>query len=402
MRGFIKFIITIAVIAGIVYGGYLYALHTINTHTSVAIDANASPEDYVVLEIRSGMRPSDVVDVLYEEDLIRNNTIAGWLVRLRGWGFIEGNWNAIQAGEYQVYAGQSLEEMFAMFTAGNIHDDTEPVTYVIIPEGAVLTWIAHLFERELEVDANDLLALWSDADFLTELIEEYWFLTDEILNPELYYPLEGYIYPIRHEIPVSAIEAGDKQAITRAALNMTQHRLAGVHGQIEASEMTFHEILSFAAIIEAETQVPTDMPGVVGVFQNRLDNQEGFGRRLETDATIQYLLEERVTQVLWEHLEIDSPFNTYRNPGLPPGPINSPSHHAIAAVLNPMTHGYYFFITDMFGCYIEEGSDATYSAPGKKIFAVTYAEHQANLARYLQPSYNAGHSVCNPNVQFGN
>jgi len=402
MRAFIKFIITIAVIAGIVYGGYLYAMHTMNTHTYVAIDVDASPDDYVVLEIRSGMRPSAVVDLLYEKELIRNSTIAGWLVRLRGWGFIEGNWNAIQAGEYRVYAGQSLDEMFTMFIEGDVHVDVIPVVYVIVPEGALLTWIAHLFGRELEMDSAYFLELWSDVDFLTELIEEYWFLTDEILNPDLYYPLEGYIYPIRHEIPVSAIEAEDGRAITRAALDMTQRRLAGIRGQIHASDMTFHEILAFAAIIEAETQQPADMPGVVGVFQNRLDNLEGFGRRLETDATIQYLLEERVTQVLYVHLNIDSPFNTYLNPGLPPGPINSPSEHAIAAVLNPMNHGYYFFITDMFGCYVEEGSNAAYSAPGRKIFATTYPEHRANVNSYLQPSYNAGYSVCNPSVQFAN
>jgi len=401
MRGFIKFIITIAIIAGIAYGGYLYVLHTINTHTYVAIDGDASPDDYVMLEIRSGMRPSDVVDALYENELIRNSTIASWLVRLRGWGFIEGNWNAIQAGEYRVYAGQSLDEMFTMFTQGDVHTAEIPVVYVIVPEGALLTWIAHLFGRALEMDSDYFLELWSDVDFLTELIEEYWFLTDEILNPDLYYPLEGYIYPIRHEIPVSAIEAEDGRAITRAALDMTGRRLADIRGQIHASDMTLHEILAFAAIIEAETQEPADMPGVVGVFQNRLDS-DSFNRHLETDATIQYLLEERVTQVLYVHLTIESPFNTYLNPGLPPGPINSPSAHAIAAVLNPMNHGYYFFITDMFGCYVEEGSDAEYSAPGRKIFATTYSEHRDNLERYLQPSYNAGHSVCNPNVQFAN
>jgi len=395
MRDFIRFIITLAVIAGIVYGGYLFVVHTIYTHTYVAIDEDASEDDYFILEIRSGMRASDVVDILYEEELIRHQIIAGLLVRFRNWG-------AIQAGEYRIYAGLSLEEMFTMFREGDAHVEEVPVIYVIVPEGAVLTWIAHLFGRELEMDSSYFLELWSDVDFLTELIAEYWFLTDEILNPDLYYPLEGYIYPIRHEIPVSAVEALDGRAITRAALDMTERRLVGVRGQIQASDMTFHEILAFAAIIEAETQEPADMPGVVGVFQNRLDNPYGFGRRLETDATIQYLLEERVTQVLYVHLEIDSPFNTYRNPGLPPGPVNSPSEHAIAAVLNPMYHGYYFFITDMFGCYVEEGSDAAYSSPGRKIFAVTYSEHRANVTSYLQPSYNAGRSLCNPSVQFGN
>jgi UPF0755 protein len=390
MKNFFITLGTVLLIIGmIVGGGYLFVTRTINTHTYKPIDDTATEADAIIFEIESGMWSSDVVEKLYEADLIRHEWIANQLVRFNSWG-------VIQAGEYEVHQGMSLYEMFARFTDGGVLD--EDYVYIIVPEGAELTWIAHLFADALDIDADSLLALWADVAFLNELIEEYWFLTDEILNPELYYPLEGYFYPIRHEIPEELVD--DMEAITRVMLNMTQHRLANVRSAIEEHDMTFHEILAFAAIIEAETQVAEDMPAVVGVFRNRLDNLEEFGGRLETDATVQYLLEERVTQVLWEHLQVASPFNTYQNAGLPPGPINSPSQSAINAVLNPVEHGYYFFITDMFGCYVEEGSDAAYSDPGRKIFAVTYSEHQAHLARYLQPSYDAARSQCNPNVQF--
>jgi len=277
--------------------------------------------------------------------------------------------------------------MFALFTEGDVVGEG-PVVHVIVPEGALLVQIANLVAGAegltLDIDADYLLALWSDTDFLAELIEAYWFLTDDILNPELYYPLEGYITPIRHEIP-EGVEDG--RALTVAMLNMTQQRLAGVREQVEAHEMTFHEILSFAAIIEAETQDVDEKSMVAGVFQNRLDIE----MLLQTDVTVQYIAAERQTQVTYEMLGIDSPFNTYRHFGLPPGPVNSPSVQAIEAAMEPESHDYIFFISDMFGCVGE---------PGNKNYFTNFEDHLAFYHAHLRPSYDAGYSVCNPDVQL--
>jgi len=369
MRGFIRFIISLAVIAGVVYGGYLFVLHTINTHTYVAIDADASEDDYIILEIEPGMRATDVIDILYEEELIRNSMIAGLLVRFRGWG-------SVQAGEYQVYAGLSLEGMFAMFRGGDIVYGER--IYIIIPEGELITRIAEIFADALEMDADDLLELWSDEDFLTELIEEYWFLTDEILDSDIIYPLEGYFYPIRHEIP-EAFE-DDAREVTRAMLDMTEHRLTDVRGQIEDHEMTFHEILTFAAIIEGETQDSDEKAMVAGVFQNRLE----YPMLLQTDVSAQYLVPERQVQVTYDMLEYDSPYNTYIHEGLPPGPMNSPSTYAIEAAMNPAEHEYLFFISDMFNC-----------VDGGKHYFTNYDDHLEFRNLYLNPSHeNDDVSVC--------
>lgn len=407
LRGFVRFLITLAVIAGIIFGGYLFVMHRVDVHTYVAIDESASPDDYFVLEIVPGMRASEVIDILYEEDLIRNDIIAGLLVRFRSWG-------AIQVGEYHVHAGLSLYEMFGMFQGGDnveYREVCETHVCVIIPEGSSMLAIARIFGGEFDTESNDLIELWADEEFLTELIEEFWFITDEILNPELYHPLEGYFYPIRHEIPMEITDEDgvtDLREMTRAMLQMTERRLTvtGLQPEIEESELTFHEILSLAAIVEAETQEDADMPGVAGVYWNRINRPYHETNGLfGADPTVQYAYiaaggehQTLVTTAMTQ--ETISPFNTYLNPGPPPGPINSPSEHAIRAVMNPEEHGYFYFITDMFGCYIEEGSDEEYADPGRKIFAVYLWEHEANTSRYLQPSYDARESLCNPGVQF--
>jgi len=373
MRGFIKFIITLAIIAGVIYGGYRFVMHTIYTHTYVAIDVDASADDYFVLEIEPGMRAADVIDILFEEELIRNDLIAGLLVRFHRWG-------AIQVGEYHVYAGLSLEEMFEMFRGGSIVD--QAFIYVIIPEGFEITQIAEIFANnealDLEMDDDELLALWSDVDFLTELIEEYWFLTDEILDPALIHPLEGYFYPIRHEIPE---DFEDERHMTRTMLRMTERMLARYRTQIEEHEMTFHEILAFAAIVQGETADTEDMPTVAGVFFNRI----AADHRLESCVTVQYLADERAMHVTDEmRWGLESPFNTYLNLGIPPGAVNSPSRAAINATLNPEDHNFFFFIGDIFNC-----------VDGGTHFFTYYYQHRDFQQRYLEPSYaNNSVSVC--------
>jgi len=376
LKNFLRFVITLAVIAGIGYGGYLFAMHTIDTHSFVAIDEDASPDDYFLLEITSGMRASEVIEILYEQELVRHEFIARMLVRSRGWG-------RIQIGQYRVHAGMSLEEMFDLFENQEDYVDIcELYICVIIPEGWRLDQIARLFanheEIEMDISRRRLLELWEDPDFLAELIEEYWFLTDAILNPLLYYPLEGYITPIRHQIPR---DETDPRVITRAILSITEQILRPVRTEMEEHELTVHEILSFAAVIEGETQRVDQMNDVAGVFQNRLAMHEPWG----TDVSAQYLFPgEQQEFVSYDMTQVYSPFNTYIYPGVPIGPMNSPSVAAIRAAMNPTDHDYVFFMTDMFGCAGEVG---------EKLYAFTNAEHEHNRNTYLNPAlHNDG--VC--------
>ncbi|MCL2558845.1 MAG: endolytic transglycosylase MltG [Turicibacter sp.] len=374
MKNFLITIGTLLLIIAIVFGGgYLFVTRTINTHTYRPIDAEATEADAIVFEIRPGMFASDVNRELYEHGLIRHEWIANQLVRFN-------SWNRIQAGEFEIHAGMSLYDMFTIFTQSQ---GVEQIfTYVIVPEGADLVWIAHIFADALDLDADAMIALWSDTAFLEELIDEYWFITDEVLDPVLLHPLEGYIYPIRHEIPEGMTDLAE---ITRVILSMTGTIIAPYRTQIEEHDMTFHEILSFASVVQGETPDPEDMATVAGVFFNRLATDH----RLESCATVQYLAEERAMHVtdamrfgIGTHF--DSPYNTYLSDGIPPGAINSPERAAILATINPEVHDFFFFIGDIFNCQ----SGGTY-------FFTNYSEHHAFYLANLAPSYaNNSVSVC--------
>jgi len=396
IRGFIRFIITLAVIAGIAFGGYLYVQHFIYTHSFVGVESEVHGEEYFELDIERGMRASQILDILEEEGLVRNSMIANFIVRLNGWG-------AVQVGTYRVDASMSLEEMFSWFRGDNVVEIR--FDYVTIPEGVRIERIASLLESGLNtitedrleelledddndvnhddfvmIDAQDLIDLWQDVDFLNELIEEYWFLTDEILNPDLRHPLEGYITPVRHEIPEGV---RDLRAITRALLDMTTRRFGynDIQERVAATDLSIHQWLSFAAIIQGEVSRLDQMPSVAGVFKNRTD----IGMHWQTDVTIQYILPEHTERILTEHTQIPSPFNTYLNPGFPIGPVNNPQVSAILAAIEPENHDYLFFFSDMFGC-----TDGTI---GDKIFSRTYAEHDAQARIYLFPA-EANGGVC--------
>lgn len=383
LKGFIRFLVVLGVILGIAYGGYRFVLHQIHTRTHVGIDMNASPDDYFVLEIRSGMRAADVLAMLYNEGLVRDETVSGLIVRFHSWG-------AIQVGEYEVDATMSLYEMFRLFRGIDAVEALyvcETHHCVIIPEGIEIGLIATIFGRELEIDRDELMELWADSDFLQELIGEFWFLTDEILNPEIYHPLEGYFYPVRHEIPMN--NSDDLRMITRAMLNMTERMLSPYRTQMENHEMTVHEILSFASIVQGETAHRDDMHTVAGVFFNRLN----LGQTLSSCVTVHYVYPIRSHHVTYEMTRFESPFNTYLHFGLPPGPVNSPERASIRGVLNPDNHNYFYFIGDIFNCVTNEAGET-----GRTHFFENFNQHQEFARLHLNPSYAAGYSLCDPNV----
>jgi len=286
-------------------------------------------------------------------------------VRFNGWG-------TIQVGEYEVYAGMSLEEMFKLFEGpdGDYVDVCELNTCVIIPEGWELDQIARLMANHddinVDISRRRLLELWANEEFLAELIEEFWFLTDEILHPDILFPLEGYFYPIRHEIP---LDVEDAREMTRVMLRMSERMFARYRNQVEEHDWTMHEILTFASIVQGEAANVSEMAGISGVFHNRYDINYPF----RSCVTVHYFYPgERQMHVTIPMSQTPSPFNTYILAGLPPGPINSPQRAAIDATLEPVEHDYFFFIGDIYNC-----------VDGGTMFSRTLDEHNQLVARYI-------------------
>lgn len=186
--------------------------------------------------------------------------------------------------------------------------------------------------------------------------------------------LEGYLFPDTYELPANrdAADLLTRQLDTFAGRVLPLIEEAQTSGRVN---LTLHEILTLASIVEREAVVPEERPTIASVYLNRLAN----GIKLDADPTVQYAIGYQPENGQWwktpvtleEYSAVDSPYNTYLYPGLPPGPIASPGLSSIQAVLNPDDHNYLYFVA------LPDGS-------GRHVFAATYDEHLANVARYQQ------------------
>ncbi len=182
----------------------------------------------------------------------------------------------------------------------------------------------------------------NDKEFIKELISEYWFLTDDILNEDIYYALEGYLYPNTYEFYKDAT----LEDILRRILNNTNKVLQSVKDDIEKSNYTTHEILTMASIVEKEAVSYTDREKVAQVIYTRLDKKMSLGMDVTSYYGVQKDMKESLTK---NDLNDNNPYNTRLVTflGLPVGPICNPSIESIKAVLNPADTNYIYFFADI-------------------------------------------------------
>lgn len=185
--------------------------------------------------------------------------------------------------------------------------------------------------------------------------------------------LEGYLFPDSYELDRNAPLAVDLVARQLEAFRtrvLPLYEAAVAEGR---TTLSLHEVVTLASIVEREAVIPAERPTIAGVYLNRLANQ----MRLEADPTVQYAIGYQAAQDVWwktpvtldEYSSIGSPYNTYLNAGLPPGPIAAPGLSSIEAVLNPEEHNYLFFVA------LPDGT-------GAHVFAETFDEHIVNVQRY--------------------
>lgn len=174
-------------------------------------------------------------------------------------------------------------------------------------------------------------------------------------------PVEGTLFPETYFVPS---EYTAEELFTLMTKTFAE-QLEPLQSEIANHSLTLEEIIILASIIEREANSPESMKMVSGILQNRLE----IGMALQTDASIEYVLDKPLGELLPEDLEIDTPYNTYLYPGLPPTPIGNPGLEAIKAVLYPTPSDYLFYIT---------GND------GNFYYAKNFDEHRLNIARYLR------------------
>lgn len=309
----------------------------------------ASGEPIEVI-ITPGMRAQKIADLLEEKGLIRNSFL------FSGWMKLKDEGSRFQAGVYRLTPGMTREEIVAKFDAGDIV--AAATIKFTIPEGFTVQQIAQRLadagaaDKAKFIEAAKTSNLWTGSAWTSALPT----------NGSLRYPLEGYLFPDTYEFKRGATEA---EIINRmlAELDRKLDQLPeDWQTVLEERGLTVHQLLTIASLIEREVVIDEERPIVSSVIQNRLKKK----MPLQIDATIQYLLDKQKERLLQEDLKVDSPYNTYLNPGLPPGPIATPSYKSIEAALYPDKTDYLYYVTK------KDGTNT-------HLFAVTYKQHQKNI-----------------------
>ena len=311
-------ILVLAVLVGA--GGY---------YTLGLMPVDPDSEEKVVVEIPNGSGSSAIVEILDEAGLVKNKTCAKINSRI-------GGYNSLQANTYIFSPSMSFNEIMTVINTGDFEYISKES--IEVKDGARLQQVAEAVSEQLPYTTEEILEKWSDKKYLNQLIERYWFLTDEILDKDVMYPLEGYLYADTYFVTTdnSTIEG-----FTEMCLDRMDEELSNRRPEIEASGFTVHQLLTLTSIVTKEATAD-DQAGVAGVFMNRLDK----GMSLGSDVTVCYIFQEDRVDLKVSQLESTNPYNTRKFAGLPPGPICQVVGSAIDATLNYEKHDYLFFIAD--------------------------------------------------------
>lgn len=310
----------------------------------------ASSDTPVEFTIESGMRTVEIADLLEEKGLIKNALL------FKGYLKVKGEGSRFMAGTYEAKPGATYDELIAMLNNGDVKP--EEMMRFTIPEGYTVLQISEVIAKESGLDAKEFVKL---ADQTTGWNVS---IVNEIPKDKpLRHQLEGYLFPATYELPKDSTE----EDIIQLMLGQMEKRLSEIpdwENLLKERGLTLHELLTVASLVEREVVAEKERTLVAGVIYNRL----GQDMKLEIDATVQYLLDKPKERLLYKDLEVDSPYNTYRNKGLPPGPISSPSLASIEAALRPEESDYLFYVTK------KDGSQ-------EHLFAKTYKEHLQNIEK---------------------
>lgn len=286
----------------------------------------------VIFVVNAGDSKVDIINNLKESSLIKSKITA------YGFVFLQGNIN-LQAGKYELNRNMSLGEIINKIESGDIYKKTVEITFI---EGKRLTTYVSQIAEAFDIDEDEILNVLSDEGYLKELINKYWFLTEDILNKDIYYPLEGYLYPAKYEF----FSDSDIKTVIEKMLDTMEVKLASYKEKIESSSYSVHEILAMASIIELEAVSSSDREKVSQVIHSRLNENWSLGM----DVTSYYGVQKDMGEVLYKSdINDNNPYNTRLTSklGLPVGPICNPSLNSIDAVFNPTNTDYMYFYADI-------------------------------------------------------
>ena len=328
-----KIIIGIVFVAVLVLG---YSILEINTIFSAKSD--------VQITVAQGDNLNTIISDLKEQKVITNK----FLFKL--YSKFHGSIETIRPGIISIPKGADYKEIFELIAK----PDSDEVA-VTIPEGLELREIADKLEKEGLIDKNKFYDAVKNHSF------DYEFLKGIPVGDNR---LEGFLFPDTYTF--SKTLDNETTILEKMLKRFEQIYSKSMTEKANQLSMTDYEVITLASVIEREARTTDDFYLVSSVFHNRLKRTDSL-KYLQSCATVQYILKERKSVLSEKDTKIDSPYNTYRYPGLPAGPICSPGKAAIDAALNPKQTDYLYFLND---------------SDGKLHFSTTYAEHQKLMEQY--------------------
>ncbi|MGI5825468.1 MAG: endolytic transglycosylase MltG [Bacillota bacterium] len=323
-------IIVLILIAGGVYYGTAFGSENLTEEVSV--------------EVPDGAGAKQIGDILAENGIVKHKWSFVSYVKKQDAG------DELQPGTYTFGPGKvALSDVVEALKSGGSDGNTSNVT---IPEGLSVEQIAETFEAEGIVDKQtflDAAAAFDTSDY------------DYIPGGDAYTKLEGFLFPETYNV----MKDWDASQIISMMLNQFDKVFtAEMRQRAEDMGYSVYEIVTMASIVEREALFDEDRPVIAGVFYNRLD----MDMKLQSCATVQYILGEPKTNLTNADVSIDDPYNTYMNIGLPPGPIAAPGESSLQAALYPEDTDYMYFVA---------------MPDGHHSFSTTYEEHLAAKEKYL-------------------
>ena len=286
---------------------------------------NKNNTEGIVVEIPQGSTTNTISDILYKNNLIKNKAMFKISVKLSNKA------QQFKAGKYLFNQTYSNKQIINDLSLGKIYNDGIKIT---IPEGSTSREIVSILVDKKLGKQDSYEALISNPK---EFYNDFKFLEEDDITS-----LEGFLYPSTYYFDENSSE---KEVLSTMLSQFNKVYTNKLRDRQKELNMTTEQVLNLASIVEKEAILDKDRPIIASVFYNRLE----IGMPLQSDATIQYIFKERKKIVTYKDLEIDSPYNSYKNKGLPPTPISNPGIESIKATLYPEKTDYLYFVAKMDG-----------------------------------------------------
>ncbi len=288
----------------------------------------------VYFTVRPGMSVSEIGKELYERGIIDSEMKFWWTAKLNGFE------NKVKSGTFAMQTGMTPRDALEILVYGN----TVTIRFTI-PEGFSVRDIAQRLDDKGLVKADAFISL-------AKTYRPYPYVEE---HENVRYAVEGFLFPDTYEINGEFDAARIMQMM---AENFDRRLTKEMRDRAREMDLSIYELVTLASLVEKEAYHEEDRPIIAQIFLKRLR----LGMPLQADPTVQYLLDAPKEDLLYRDTEIESPYNTYQNVGLPPGPIASPGMASLMAVLHPADTKYLYFVADR---------------NGNNYYATNYADHLA-------------------------